>query len=263
MSGSLTATVDAQSHARSPERAVTVTGHPPVVDVDSAARESRSAATSSGPSPPLAATTRSSCSSPAWSPPSNDVVTGTATTAFPDPRRPEQRRAAAARRLDRRQSAEPAIRRPATWSTSAHAQEVTFTDAGGLGETETAGLVMNIVPKSRRQLDARLALRQRDRRAAPVRQPDTGAEGPGRHRRRARSRKVYDVSGTLGGPIAQGSRVVFRHRAQRRQHDGQHERVLQPQRRRPGEVAVCARCRAGARTRTACSRTPARASRGR
>ena len=29
-----------------------------------------------------------------------------------------------------------------------NAQEVTFTTAGGLGESETAGLVMNIVPKS-------------------------------------------------------------------------------------------------------------------
>ena len=28
------------------------------------------------------------------------------------------------------------------------AQEVTFTTSGGLGESETAGLVMNIVPKA-------------------------------------------------------------------------------------------------------------------
>ena len=30
----------------------------------------------------------------------------------------------------------------------ANAQEVTFTTAGGLGESETAGLVMNVVPKT-------------------------------------------------------------------------------------------------------------------
>ena len=29
-----------------------------------------------------------------------------------------------------------------------NAQEVTFTTAGGLGESETAGLVMNVVPKT-------------------------------------------------------------------------------------------------------------------
>ena len=38
--------------------------------------------------------------------------------------------------------------RPATSSTSGNAQEVTFTTSGGLGESETAGLVMNIVPKT-------------------------------------------------------------------------------------------------------------------
>ena len=37
---------------------------------------------------------------------------------------------------------------PAYIADVGNAQEVTFTTAGGLGESETAGLVMNIVPKT-------------------------------------------------------------------------------------------------------------------
>ena len=46
------------------------------------------------------------------------------------------------------------------------------------------------------------------------------------------------MSGTSGGPIVAGSPVVFRQRAHRRQHEGEHQRLLQPERRRSGAVAV-------------------------
>ena len=81
------------------------------------------------------------------------------------------------------------------------AQEVTLTTSGGLGEPETAGLVMNIVPKS----------------GGNRTQGSLFASGTGErlqsdnvtHELSARGviaappyTKVYDISGTLGGPIA-------------------------------------------------------------
>ena len=100
------------------------------------------------------------------------------------------------------------------------AQEVTFTTAGALGEVETAGLVMNIVPKTggnttRGSFFAsgtgeRL---QSDNLTPALKDQGVTAATP--------LTRVYDVSGTLGGPIREGSRVVLRQRAHRRQHEGE------------------------------------------
>ena len=114
--------------------------------------------------------------------------------------------------------------------------------AGGLGEVETGGLVMNIVPKSggntmhgsvfgsgtgRRLQSSNLTQALEDQGVTAV-PPLTG---------------VYDVAATFGGPIRIGSRVVLRQRAHRGQHERQPERLLQSERRRSVQVAVCAgRC---------------------
>ena len=77
----------------------------------------------------------------------NDVVTGTSTTAFPihGGRGNEGRLA-----LDGFTVGGPAVGNSATsYVVDAGAtEEVTFASAGGLGENETGGLVMNLVPKT-------------------------------------------------------------------------------------------------------------------
>ena len=53
--------------------------------------------------------------------------------------------------------------------------------------------------------------------------------------------KVYDVSGTLGGPIRKDRAVVLRDGPHRWQHAGRHRHLLQRERRRCDQVAVHAR----------------------
>ena len=77
----------------------------------------------------------------------NDVVTTTSTTQFPihGGRNNEGRMT-----VDGLNIGNPpgGNQPPAYIADVGNAQEVTFTTAGGLGESETAGLVMNIVPKT-------------------------------------------------------------------------------------------------------------------
>ena len=99
----------------------------------------------------------------------NDTVTGTATTRFPiHGGRTNEGRSL----LDGLTVGSPPSGNSATSYVvdAGNAQEVTFTTAGALGETETAGLVMNIVPKSGGNAMPRLVLRQRHRRELAVRQ---------------------------------------------------------------------------------------------
>ena len=130
---------------------------------------------------------------------SNDTVTGPASTSFPfhGGRQNEGRLL-----LDGLNVGSPGVGNSATNYVVdvGRAQEVTFLTAGALGEVETAGLVMNIVPRSggntmhgslfasgtgKRLQSNNLtqALRDQGVSAAP---PLTG---------------VYDFSGTFGGPI--------------------------------------------------------------
>ena len=103
------------------------------------------------------------------------------------------------------------------------AEEVTFITAGGLGEAETAGLVMNIVPKSggntRRGTffaSGTDSILQSDNLTPALRNQGVTGATP--------LRSVYDVSGTLGGPDPPRSAVVLRQRARRWQPQGQPER---------------------------------------
>ncbi len=98
---------------------------------------------------------------------SNDVITGTATTSFPihGGRANEGRLS-----LDGLTIGSPPSGNSATSYVVdvGASQEVTFRTATGLGEAETAGLMMNIVSQERRQCDARLVFRQRQQRRAAV-----------------------------------------------------------------------------------------------
>ena len=158
---------------------------------------------------------RRSC--PASSTNLNDVVTGTATTQFPihGGRNNEGRLT-----VDGLNIGNPpgGNQPPAYIADVGNAQEVTFTTSGGLGESETAGLVMNIVPKTggntmsaarcSSAAPARSCSRTTSRRSS--RPPGLAAPTP--------LTKVYDLNGAFGGPIKQDRSLVLRQRA----HAGQH-----------------------------------------
>ena len=182
--------------------------------------------------PPLAATTRCSSLIPGVVTNVNDTVTGTATTSFPihGGRTNEGRLS-----LDGLTVGSPPSGNSATSYVVdvGNAQEVDVHDGGRRwARSETAGLVMNIVPKSGGNAMHGVVLRQRHRRRScspTISRPHLRAQGV---TAATPLTKVYDVSGTIGGPICEGSAVVFRQRAHRRQHEGQRERLLQPERRR-------------------------------
>jgi hypothetical protein len=136
----------------------------------------------------------------------NDVVTGTSTMQFPlhGGRTNEGRLS-----LDGLTVGGPSVgNSPTSYVVdTGAAEEVTFVGAGGLGETETGGLLINLVPKTgsnsrhgsfflsgtgeRLESDNLTdALRGQGVMASPL-------------------RKVYDVSGTAGGPIVRDGAWYF------------------------------------------------------
>jgi Carboxypeptidase regulatory-like domain len=88
------------------------------------------------------------------------------------------------------------------------ADEVTFTTAGGLGESETAGLVMNIVPRSGGNAThgSLFASGTDDRFQSNNLTPALQAQGLSAA---TPLMGVYDLSGTLGGPIVRNRLWYF------------------------------------------------------
>ena len=153
--------------------------------------------------------------------------------AVPDSWRPQQRGPHDGRRAQRRQ---PAGRQSAAWVTrsmSATREEISFTTSGGLGESETAGLVMNIVPKtggntlhgSAFYSGSGKNLQADNTAGTGLAAADAADEGLRRQRRGRRTDH-------------EGSRLVFRDRADAGQHAREREPVLQPECRRCDEVAL-------------------------
>src|SRR5215475_9126481 len=88
------------------------------------------------------------------------------------------------------------------------ASEVTMTMSGGLGESETAGLLVNIVPKQGGNKLSGLAFvsgfsknMQSDNYSADLQARGAGAPNPTYH--------VYDVNGSVGGPIVKDKLWYF------------------------------------------------------
>jgi hypothetical protein len=129
----------------------------------------------------------------------NDVVTATATTSFPihGGRANEGRLM-----LDGLNIGSPPSGNSATSYTvdTGQAQEVTFTTTGALGESETAGLVMNIVPKAggNATRGSLFASGTGETFQSDNVTPELAAQGVVSA---TPFTKVYDVSGTLGGRI--------------------------------------------------------------
>jgi hypothetical protein len=200
ISSAFTAGVNAQLEPGPVEESITVTAAPPVVDVRSAA----AATTLPGDIVRTLPTVRSYNSLvvliPGVATRTNDIVIGTTTTAFPihGGRANEGRLA-----LDGLTVGGPAVGNSATSYVvdAGTTEEVTFASAGGLGETETGGLVINLVPKSGGNATHGSLFfsgtgenLQSSNLTPDLKSLGVSAPSP--------LRKVYDVSGTIGGPIA-------------------------------------------------------------
>src|SRR5678815_718664 len=193
-----TASVNVQLAPGMGTESITVTGDPPIVDVRTAA----AATTLRGDLVQALPTVRGYNALVVLIPgvvtTTNDVVTGTTTTQFPihGGRSNEGRLT-----LDGVIVGSPS-NSPTSYVVDAGAsEEVTFAGAGGLGESETGGLVVNLVPKTGGN-SVRGSLfgsgtgekLQSDNLTPALKNQGVAAASP--------LSKVYDISGTIGGPIA-------------------------------------------------------------
>ena len=147
LTGSFTATVDAEMKVGALAETVTVTGASPIVDVQSARREMtidndviRSIPNQRNYGSMVAMV-------PGVITNVNDPAAGTVTTQFPihGGRANESRMWVDGLNVGN----PPGGGQPPTYVADiGNAQEIAFTTSGGLGESETAGLVMNVVPKT-------------------------------------------------------------------------------------------------------------------
>jgi Carboxypeptidase regulatory-like domain len=249
ITGAFTASVDAQLAPGPVAETITVTAATPAVDVRSSAAATTLRREIVKALPTVRSYNALVVLIPGVVTSANDVVTGTSTTAFPihGGRSNEGRLA-----LDGLTVGGPSVGNSATsYVVDASAtEEVTFAGAGGLGETETGGLVMNLVPKtggnsthSSLFFSGTGEKLQSDNLTPALKSQGVTAASP--------LSKVYDISGTIGGPIAR-DRVWYFAAA--------HRGGSTTETRRSGRMHPT---RTGERTRTACSRTPARVSPGR
>ena len=200
LTGSLTAIVDAELAIGAFTESITVLAEPPVTNVYSSRRE----VTLTGEVVRSLPTTRSYNALlvlvPGVVTNANNTVMAPATTSFPihGGRQQEGRLL-----LDGLTVGSPPSGNSATTYDVdvGQAQEVTFTASGGLGESETAGLVMNIVPKTggNTMHGSMFASGTGRRFQSDNVTPELRAQGviP-----MSPYTKVYDLFGTLGGPIA-------------------------------------------------------------
>jgi hypothetical protein len=147
LTGSFTATINAELKVGNLAETVTVTGETPVVDVQSARRQLTLNNDVLKAIPTVRNYNAVVILVPGVVTNLNDTVTGTTTTQFPihGGRNNEGRLT-----IDGLNIGTPVggNQPPGYVADVGNAQEVTFTTSGGLGEAETAGLVMNIVPKT-------------------------------------------------------------------------------------------------------------------
>jgi hypothetical protein len=207
LSGSFTATADATLIVGEITETVHVTRELPAVDVHSAAREVTIPGEVVRSIPTVRSYNALLVLIPGVVTNANDTVTGTATTSFPI----HGGRANEGRLLldGLNVGSPPAGNSAASYVVDAGgAQEVTFTTTSITGEVETAGLVMNIVPRSGgntlhgsffasgtgRNL-------QSDNLTQALKEQGVRAATP--------LSKVYDVSGTFGGPIRKSRAWYF------------------------------------------------------
>ncbi len=199
LTGSFTATVNADMTVGALAETITVTGETPVVDIQSARREMTLNNDVLKAIPTVRSYNAMVSVVPGVTTNLNDVVTATATTQFPihGGRNNEGRLMIDGLNIGN----PPGGNQPTSYIADVgNAQEVTFTTAGGLGESETAGLVMSVVPKT-----------GGNSRSGALFMSFTGEKLSGDNftdQLRAAGltaptplSKVYDVNGSFGGPI--------------------------------------------------------------
>src|SRR5436190_5854468 len=199
IASAFTASVNAQLAPGPVAETITVTAITPAVDVHSPAAATTLGAELVKTLPTVRSYNALVVLMPGVVTSANDVVTGTSTMAFPihGGRANEGRLA-----LDGLTIGGPSVGNSATsYVVDASAtEEVTFAGAGGLGETETGGLVMNLVPKTGGNsthgslfLSGTGEKLQSDNLTPALKTQGVSAASP--------PSKVYDVSSTIGGPI--------------------------------------------------------------
>ncbi len=147
LTGSFTASIDAEMRVGGLEETVTVTGESPIVDVSSARRETTINNDILKAIPTVRSYNALVVVVPGVVTNLNDTVVGTSTTQFPihGGRNNEGRMT-----IDGMNVGNPpgGNQPPAYVADVGNAEEVTFSTSGGLGESETGGLTMNVVPKT-------------------------------------------------------------------------------------------------------------------
>ena len=196
LTGTFTANVDADMRVGGLEETVTVTGESPIVDVSSARRETTINNDILKAIPTVRSYNALVVVVPGVVTNLNDTVVGTSTTQFPihGGRNNEGRMTIDGLNIGN----PPGGNQPPSYVADVgNAEEVTFQTSGGLGESETGGLTMNVVPKTggnripvRCSSAARTRACRRRPRACPGFVP-------------VPYQKVYDLNGAVGGPIKQ------------------------------------------------------------
>ena len=238
LTGSFTAVVNAEMRLGALEETIVVTGESPVVDVQSARRQMTLGSDVLRSIPTIRNYNGVVLLVPGVVTNTNDVPTGATTTQFPihGGRNNEGRLM-----IDGLNIGTPVggNQPPGYIADIGNAQEITFTTSGGLGESETAGVVMNVVPRTGGNRVIGRGLLQRHRRGTPVQQLHRRA-APRRSDRGDPTEQGLRHQRRRGRTHHAGSRLVLRQRPHAGQHARDRERVLQPERRRRDQVAVLA-----------------------
>ncbi len=199
ITSAFTASVNARLAPGPVAEAIVVTGETPVVDVRSVAAATALRTDLVKALPTVRSYNALVVLIPGVVSRANDIVVGTTTAAFPiHGGRVNEGRLA----LDGYTVGGPSVGNSATsYVVDAGAtEEVTFSSGSGLGETETGGLVMNLVPKAGGNSPSGSffasgtgAPLQADNLTSDLKAQGVAAPTP--------LRKVYDISGTIGGSI--------------------------------------------------------------
>jgi hypothetical protein len=196
LTGSFTASVDGDMAVGGVEETVTVTGESPIVDVQSAKHEQTLSNDVLKAIPTVRSYNAMVVVVPGVTTNLNDTVTGTATTQFPihGGRNNEGRMT-----IDGLNVGNPpgGNQPPGYVADVGNAEEVTFSTSGGLGENETGGLTMNIVPKTGgNRISGSLFFSGTNEHLMSENfknVPGLAAPTP--------FKKIYDLNGSFGGPI--------------------------------------------------------------
>jgi hypothetical protein len=196
LTGSFTATINAEMRVGALEETVTVTGESPIVDVQSARRQQVLSNDVLKAIPTVRSYNALVVVVPGVVTNTNDVATGTATTQFPihGGRNNEGRMTIDGLNIGN----PPGGNQPPGFSVDVgNSEEISFTTSGGLGESETAGLVMNVVPKTGGNTIHGSAFYSGSGKNLQA----DNTEGIAGIAAPTPLTKIYDLNGAVGGPI--------------------------------------------------------------